>query len=971
MSRRTSPRQNGQGSPADVPEAARETLVPSRRQYLDLKAQHPGAILLYRLGDFYETFDDDARTLARDARVALTSRSFGRSGRSPMAGIPHHALNHYLGRLLAAGHTVAIAEQMSPPGRGLVERAVTRVLSPGTVSDPALLPAGENRYLAAVQRLGDRWGMAWVDVSTGEFAIAELSGEDTARMAEEVARLNPAETLIPDDAPEPPGGARVPGHVTRLESWRWSPDRAAELLCAHFRVRSLAGYGCAGMPAAVGAAGAVLAYLERTNPALLALLTGLRVEQPGRWVGLDAATRRNLELTRSLGTGGSRGSLLGVLDLTRTPMGARTLRRLVGQPLCDLEEIGRRQRVIGALVAAPGARAALADTLSAIGDLERLLGRIAGRGAGPREFLTLAAALRLIPEIEEILEPLGAVLSAASDGCPDVLALLDSAVVEDAGGAASIRPGFAPDLDDAIAAVRGTREWLAALEGRERERTGIRSLKVGFNKVFGYYIEITRPNLGLTPAEYVRKQTIANGERFVTVPLKEAEARVLAADEEIAAREREALARLCDLVLAAAGRLSAAARSLAELDALLSLAEAAARNGWVAPEVDEGDELQIVGGRHPVVEAHLGGEPFIPNDCLLGEAPGSRDHMGRDWVDGPLRSPAFALTPDPSSDARGAGSDEGGSVACRGRGRSHDDPGHRPFPREASGGGGSGEEIPRQLIVTGPNMGGKSTFLRQAAVIVLLAQIGSWVPAARARVGLVDRIFTRVGAQDDLARGHSTFMAEMVETAAILHQATSRSLLILDEVGRGTGTDDGLAIARATLEDISRRIGARALFATHYLELTGIVNELPGVENVHVAALERDGRVAFLYHVQPGAAGRAYGIQVARLAGLPPWVADRAEALLGQRPAIALPPVPAPAGLDSGRSIAEETPDWPVQARLPGVPAPTPAERLAAALRALDLDALTPREALAWLWEQQERLPDSASRHGIGEELAE
>jgi DNA mismatch repair protein MutS len=881
MSRLKTSTSNGADATTDAPDAERASLVPSRRQYLDLKAQYPEAILLYRLGDFYETFDDDAQTLARDARIALTSRSFGRSGRVPMAGIPHHALNHYLGRLLAAGHTVAIAEQMTPPGRGLVERAITRVLSPGTVSDPALLPAAENRYLAAVHRLGDCWGLAWVDVSTGEFAIAELAGEDAAvRLAEEVARLNPAETLIPDDVPDPPGGTRSPGHVTRLESWRWQPERAAEMLCTQFRVRSLAGFGCAAMPAAVGAAGAALAYLERTNPNLLALLTGLRVEQPGRWVGLDAATRRNLELTRSLGTGGSRGSLLGVLDHTRTPMGARALRRLIGQPLCDLQEIARRQGIIGALVAAGGARAALRDALAAIGDLERLLGRIAARNASPREFLTLAAALRVMPEIEEILESLGSLRSATGDCCADVLALLDTAVEEDVSGAAVIRDGFSPTLDDALAAVRGTREWLAALEGQERERTGIRSLKVGFNKVFGYYIEVTRPNLSLVPPEYARKQTVANGERYVTAPLKEAEARVLAADEEIAAREREALARLSILVLAEAGRLAAAAHGLAELDALLSLAEVAARNGWTAPQVDETDVLAIAGGRHPVVEAHLSGESFIPNDCRLG-----------------------------------------GNAA-------------------------------RQAIVTGPNMGGKSTFLRQSALIVLLAQIGSWVPAERARVGIVDRIFTRVGAQDDLARGHSTFMAEMVETAAILHQATDRSLLILDEVGRGTGTADGLAIARATLEDISRRIGARALFATHYLELTGIVDELPDVANLHVTALEQEGRVVFLYSVRPGAADRAYGIQVARLAGLPPWVADRAEVLLAAQPR---PPVSGPPAED--RLIAEDISLWPRQSSLPGVSAPTPAERLKAALQGLDLDAMSARDALAWLWEQRDRLP--------------
>ncbi len=859
----------------------RSAMVPSRRQYLDLKAQHPDAILLYRLGDFYETFDEDARVLARDARVALTSRSFGRSGRSPMAGVPHHALNHYLNRLLAAGHTVAIAEQMTPPGKGLVERAITRVLSPGTVSDPALLPAGESRYLVALHHHRGCWGLAWVDVSTGEFAVAEFTGEDAGtRLAEEVARINPAETLIPDDVPDPQG-TFLPGHLTRLETWRWEPGRGQDMLCTQFRVHSLAGFGCATMPAAIGAAGAVLSYLERTNPALLVLLTGLRVEQPGRWVGLDAATRRNLELTRSLGTGGSRGSLLGVLDLTRTAMGARALRRLVTQPLQDLVEIERRQQIVSTLVRSPAVRASVRDALAAVGDLERLVGRIADRTATAREFVTLLTALLRLPVIAELLAPVG--LSHACGGdCADIAAMLDDAVAEDHTGSPTLRHGFAPDLDAAHAAVRETREWIATLEARERERTGIRSLKVGFNKVFGYYIEITRSNLALTPADYTRKQTIANGERFVTVPLKEAEARVLAADEEIAARERAALQKLSEMVTREAGRLSATARALADLDALLSLAEVAARNDWSAPLVDDGDLLAIRGGRHPVVEAHLSGEPFIPNDCNLG---------------------------------------------------------------------GDG---PRQAVVTGPNMGGKSTYLRQVAVITLLAQIGSWVPAAHAHVGLVDRIFTRVGAQDDLARGHSTFMAEMVETAAILHQATSRSLLILDEVGRGTSTDDGLAIARATLEDISQRIGARALFATHYLELTGISQDLPAITNLHVAALERDGRVVFLYAVQPGAADRAYGVQVARLAGLPPWVADRADILLraSQREAPCILPPP-PAAHASPPAVREDLAPWP---ELASPPEPTPADLLADALLALDLDALTAREALQWLWEHQDLL---------------
>ena len=883
---------------AEAPSAAKRSSagdgpVPSRRQYLDLKALHPNAILLYRLGDFYETFDEDARTVARDARISLTSRSFGRSGRVPMAGIPHHALNGYLARLLASGHTVAIAEQVGEVGRGLVERAVTRVLTPGTVAEPALLAAGENRYLAAVLVLVERTGLAWVDVSTGEFAAVEFAGPGAAtRLAEELARLGPAECLIPDGPDDVGPDSPRAGQQTRLERRHFDAERAANLLCHRFGARSLAPYGCAHLPAATGAAGAILAYLDRTNPALLPLLTGLRTESPDSRVGLDAATRRNLELTRSLSTGGTRGSLLGVLDGTRTAMGGRALRRLVGQPLRDLEELRRRQALVAALVAQPSGRAALASALGGLGDIERLAGRVAQGQASARDFLALGAALRSVPGIVERLQGVGsegaAAFADALDPCADVLALIEAAVEEDGDGVAGIRPGFCVALDAAVDGACGTRRWLSGLERAERERTGIRSLKVGYTKVFGYYIEVTRPNLGLVPGDYVRKQTVAAGERYVTAALKEAEARILAADEEITALERAALARLGAEVTAAVARLLKTAGHLAHLDALLSLAEVAARGGWVAPTLDESEALTILGGRHPVVEASLAGETFIPNDCCLG-----------------------------------------------------------------------GRGDPRLLLVTGPNMGGKSTYLRQVAVIVLLAQIGSFVPAAAARVGLVDRIFTRVGAQDDLAGGASTFMVEMVETATILHQATRQSLLVLDEVGRGTATDDGLAIARAVVEDLHGRVGARTLFATHYLELTGLAGTLPGVANVHVGALETDGRVIFLYAVRPGPADRAYGIQVARLAGLPPWVADRAETVLAELPSSrgvsSLPPplsAPAPKGVH-----VADGPAPPYQLALDGFPVtPSAAQRLAKELRDLDLAGLTVREALAWLAEQQGRL---------------
>ncbi|MCS7171947.1 MAG: DNA mismatch repair protein MutS [Armatimonadetes bacterium] len=857
---------------------AEDELVPSRRQYLELKRQYPHAILLYRLGDFYEAFDEDARIVARDARVVLTSRSFGRSGRVPMAGIPHHALHHYLARLLAAGHTVAIAEQLSPPGRGLIERAVTRVLTPGTVAEPALLPASENRYLAAVLPLNGRWGLSWVDVSTGEFATMEL--ESTPQLVEELARLAPAECLVPEE----PLGIPLPGRVTRLERWWFDPERAWNALCAHFGVRSLEPYGCSALPAATGAAGAILAYLERTNPALLPLLVRLRTETLRHRVGLDPATRRNLEITRNLRTGSVRGSLLGVLDHTRTAQGARWLRRMVSQPIRDLAELHRRQDAIVALVADPMMRAALAAELVSVGDLERLVGRVVHRQASGREFLTLATALRAIGRIADRLRaapaPALQALAAGVDPCGDVAELVEGAVAEDVEGV-RIRPGYSPELDAARAEVQQTRQWLLSLEARERERTGIKSLKVGYNKVFGYYIEVTRPNLHLVPPDYIRKQTVATGERFYTLALKEAEARILSAEERIAALEREALDRLTAEVAAHAPRLLDLAARVAELDAFLSLAEVAVRWNWTRPVLDHREELSIVGGRHPVVEAHLAGEPFVPNDCRLG---------------------------------------------------------------------GDG---PRILLVTGPNMGGKSTYLRQVALIVLLAQIGSFVPARAARIGLVDRIFTRVGAHDDLAGGASTFLVEMMETAQILHQATHQSLVILDEVGRGTSTQDGLAIARAVLEDLHDRIGARTLFATHYLELTALAEKLEHVANVHLAATEQSGRVIFLYTVRPGPTSRAYGIQVARLAGIPKWVADRAEVLLAES-AIPQPPPSPPSPQPLAGRRAEQLP-------LDGFgPGPDLGEQLVRALRELDLNRLSPWEALSWLVEQKSRLEGSS-----------
>jgi DNA mismatch repair protein MutS len=709
--------------------------------------------------------------------------------------------------------------------------------------------------------------------------------------------------VLPPDGEEAAWTEAIPGHRRIAEPWQTDLARAADALGRHFAIGGLQALGLGERPAATVAAGMILAHVEHADPSLLAALSGLRVTPPEGRVGLDAATRRNLEITRSLGTGGARGSLLGVLDTTKTAMGARALRRLIGDPLRDLDLLLARQRVIGALAASGEWRATLGFLLTAAGDLERLAARVASGGASVRDLLALAEALRQADPVCDLLGALPGDAAArcaeiAFDPCGEALALLDEAVEPDAERVARIRAGFAPDLDRAVEDAAVTRRWLAGLEGRERERTGIRSLKVGYTKVFGYYIEVTRPNLGLVPPEYTRKQTVAGGERFITADLKEAEARLAAADEEIAGLERLAIERACGMVRERLPALQRMARALALVDALLALAEVAARHGWTAPTLTDDDVLEIAGGRHPVVEASLAGAPFIPNDVRLG-----------------------------------------------------------------------GGAHPRLLLVTGPNMGGKSTYLRQAGLIVLLAQVGSFVPAASARIGLVDRIFTRVGAQDDLARGHSTFMTEMVETAAILHGATSRSLLLLDEIGRGTSTGDGLAIARAVVEEVAETIRARCLFATHYLELTMLADLLPGVANAHVGALETGGKVVFLYSVAPGPADRAYGVQVARLAGLPPAVADRAAALLarwetGQRPTGSSAMYAAEttgaydAGDVSGSPDSGNTPHA-------GNPGPDPGMQsaldLAEALRALDLDGLTPREALAWLWSQRDRL-DAESR---------
>jgi len=846
----------GQEAAVSQPQPSDARLTPARRQYLEIKAEcPPDTILLYRLGDFYETFDDDAHRVAEALHITLTSREFGRGVRVPLAGIPHHALNGYLARLLARGFKVAVCEQLSEPGRGIIDRGVVRIVTPGTISQPELLRPGENSYLAAVCRHADTLALAYVDVTTGEFAATQFAGEHAeAALEAELARVAPAECLLP-------AGAGLPhaGTATRLEERLFEPETAAETLERALKVASLEAFGCAGAPAVTGAAGAIVAYLQQTNPDLLGLLDGFRTYAAARYLALDPQSRRNLDLLRSARSGAARGGLLAVLDRTRTAMGGRLLRRLLSQPLLDVAEIDARLDAVAALVSDAPRRRRLVGLLDRLADIERLTGRVCQGVAGARDLRGLAAVLRRVPALREELAPLAALapVMAELDGVPEAAELIERGVAEEEGRL--IRRGFDERLDELLGSVDGAQGTLLEMERRERERTGIRSLKVGYTKVFGYYIEVTRPNLPHVPKEYRHKQTLANAERFITPELRECEGQILHAEETAAALEQELFAGLLRALAGQRTRLLRSAGALARLDVDLALAETAVAHGWTRPAIDDSLRLEINGGRHPVVEERLAPGEFIPNDCALDAA-------------------------------------------------------------------GDGCQI---ALITGPNMAGKSTYLRQIALCTVLAQIGSFVPAAAARIGVVDRIFTRIGAQDDISAGQSTFLIEMIETATILRHATRRSLVLLDEVGRGTGTQDGMAIAQAVVEYLHHYVGARSLFATHFHELTALERTLPRLRPFNVAAIEEAGRLVFLHRVRPGGSDRSYGVHVARLAGIPPLVAARAEELLraaGQR--------------EQGNGNSVDSGD---------------ASELLAELAALDVLRISPLEAAARLQELQER----------------
>ncbi|HKW06294.1 MAG TPA: DNA mismatch repair protein MutS [Candidatus Dormibacteraeota bacterium] len=819
--------------------------TPVMRQYREAKEKHPDGILLFRLGDFYEIFFDDAKVAAPIMGVQLTSRPLGKAGRSPMCGVPHHAWQSYVGKLLRAGHKVVICDQVEAASRNkIVRRDVTRVLTPGTVVEDAYLEPSRPNYLVAAWTKGLDAGVAACDVSTGELLLCQLPKD---RLQSELERLAPAELLSPPE----------------IEEYRFDPVRGQQRLKDMLGIAYPTSVGAGNAPLAIGAAGVVLDYLKHNGTRVAPGAFTVRTYSPDTTMPLDAATVRNLELP----------ALITLIDRSVTPMGARQVRAWLGAPLRDVESIELRLAAVDEMASSPSLRERLEGALKPVGDLERLAARAGHGHATPRELVALRRSLEAVPAAHDILGACEALvtrdLAAQVGPSPELATTLARALVDDPplttreGGA--IRAGFDADLDEIAQASRGAREWIAKLEASERRRTGIRSLKVGFNRVFGYYIEVSHVNTVRLPEDYVRKQTLTGGERYITPELKEKEAIVLSAQERIAARELEILQELCRTVADAGPALRATAHALGMVDALLSFATVAADYGWRRPAVNAGLELHIKSGRHPLVERSLPAGVFVPNDLDLQA---------------------------------------------------------------------DGAQI---VILTGPNMAGKSTYLRQAAIIVLLAQCGGFVPAESAAIGLVDRVFTRVGAHDDISAGMSTFMVEMTETASILAHATRMSLVVFDEVGRGTSTYDGVSIAQAVVEHLhdAPNLGCRTLFATHYHELTALAERLPRVRNERVEVLEEGDTVRFLHRVVPGGADRSYGIHVAAVAGLPSGVIARARQVLTE--------------------LEQQRPLEPPEVQL-GLPMEMSPDALRKELEAIDPATLSPLEALQKLYQLRAKL---------------
>ena len=783
--------------------------TPMMQQYLRIKAEHPGILLFYRMGDFYEMFYDDAHRAADLLNITLTTRGQSAGQPIPMAGIPFHALDNYLAKLVKLGESVAICEQLGDPAsnKGPMERQVVRIVTPGTLTDEALLDERSDNLLAALHQVKSAYGLAWLDLSGGRFTLMQVHGETA--LLNELARLKPAELLISEEFSLPEGWRHHPG-LRRQALWHFDQDSAFRALCSQFKVRNLDGFGCADQPAAIAAAGCLLHYVKDTQRSALPHLTGLRVERHEDSVILDAASRRNLELEQSL-SGSRQHTLLGVLDRCVTPMGGRLLRRWLHWPLRDRQPLRQRQDSLRQLLE-NGGYEVLRGRLRGAGDVERILARVALKSARPRDLTLLADALGRLPGLQEWLNRADAALlqdlARRAGTHPDLTDLLNRAIIANPpqllrdGGV--IATGYDQELDELRSLSERADQYLVELEARERQRTGIANLKVGFNRVHGYYIEITRAQSQAAPPDYQRRQTLKGAERYIIPELQAFEHQVLHAQEQALAREKALYDALLDQLIARLPILQSTAAALAELDVLSNLAERAAALNWRSPELTDQPGIDIVAGRHPVVEQVLD-EPFVANDLTL-----------------------------------------------------------EPQQR-------------RMLIVTGPNLGGKSTYMRQTALIVLLAHLGSFVPAERAIIGPVDRIFTRIGASDDLAGGRSTFMVEMSEAANILNNATPYSLVLIDEIGRGTSTFDGLALAWACAVQLANVVRSFTLFATHYFELTRLPDEQPGIVNVHLDAVEHGEAIVFMHRVQDGPADRSYGLQVAALAGVPPVVIQQAR----------------------------------------------------------------------------------------------
>jgi len=848
--------------------------TPIRSQYLKIKHSYPHAIVFFRLGDFYETFDDDAKLVSGELEIVLTSREMGKGKRYPMAGIPYHALDGYLAKLINRGYKVAICEQTGEPkpGRGIVERGVVRVVTPGTVTEPNLLETKENNYLAAIAAGGGEAGIAYIDITTSEFATTQLPAENVPL---EIERLNPREVLVPAGSEFPRSWLPVP--PTKLEDMWFEPEVAEQTLLDSFSAASLEGYGCAHLPLAISAAGSILKYLEQNQKSVLEQINSLATYSTEAFMTLDAQTRRNLEIFQSSRLGLTSGSLLSVIDLTKTPMGGRLLKKWLGQPLLDMEQLEQRHRAVECFSSLR--RAEVVGMLGRLSDIERLINRVRSGIANPREVVSLRHSLELVPSLKAVLEEEKDLdwLYSGLKPCDDIVALIAEAISDEPPSAVGegnvIKTGFSGELDELRSSSSNARKFLADLEKTERERTGIKSLKVGYNRVFGYYIEVTSAHVDRVPGDYIRKQTLVGAERYFTPQLKEYESLILNAESRIADLESSIFRRICSQVGGSSERVLGIAAALASVDVLAAFAEAAERYGYVRPVLNTDDSITISGGRHPVVERALVDEQFVPNDLYLA-----------------------------NSDAQ-------------------------------------------LIVLTGPNMSGKSTFLRQVAIIVLMAQVGSFVPADSATIGLVDRIFTRVGLQDDLVTGQSTFMIEMLETANILNNATPRSLIILDEIGRGTSTYDGLSIAQAVAEYIHNhpRLGSKTLFATHYHELVGLANFLPRVRNFNVAVSEEGGKVVFLRKIIPGGADKSYGIHVAQLAGLPRAVVHRAGEVLSDL---------------ENHTGQKETPGvLPRRERIPTEQLPLFGQKppLMDEILSLDISSITPLEAITKLYELQEK----------------